>query len=60
MTQCVHALLLQFGFGAYFDQLSILALLLGAIVHDMGHGLSSEPRAAACAEVMTVERTIIT
>lgn len=36
VTQCVHALLLQFGFAAYFDHLSILALLLGAIVHDMG------------------------
>ena len=40
VTQCVHALLLQFGFAAYFDQLSILALLLGAIVHDMGACLS--------------------
>ncbi|CAK9094572.1 5'-cyclic nucleotide phosphodiesterase 1C (Cam-PDE 1C) (3' [Durusdinium trenchii] len=37
VTQCVHALLKQFGFAAYFDQLSILAILLGAIVHDMGH-----------------------
>ncbi|CAE7594550.1 Pde1c [Symbiodinium pilosum] len=37
VTQCVHALLVQFGFAAFFDQLSILALLLGAAVHDMGH-----------------------
>ncbi|CAE7027148.1 regA [Symbiodinium natans] len=37
VTQCVHALLVQFGFASYFDQLSILALLLGAAVHDMGH-----------------------
>ena len=29
-------LLVQFGFAAFFDQLSILALLLGAVVHDMG------------------------
>ena len=32
----MHALLVQFGFAAFFDQLSILALLLGAVVHDMG------------------------
>mmetsp|Transcript_8873 Transcript_8873/g.21201 ORF Transcript_8873/g.21201 Transcript_8873/m.21201 type:complete len:535 (-) Transcript_8873:51-1655(-) len=37
VTQCVHALLVQFGFAAFFDKLSILALLLGAAVHDMGH-----------------------
>lgn len=37
VTQGVHALLVQFGFAAFFDQLSILALLLGAVVHDMGH-----------------------
>ncbi|CAE7493958.1 Pde1c [Symbiodinium sp. CCMP2592] len=37
VTQGVHALLVQFGFAAFFDQLSILALLLSAVVHDMGH-----------------------
>lgn len=52
VTQCVHALLLQFGFAAYFDQLSILALLLGAIVHDMGHdGRTNSYHANVCDDI---------
>eukprot|EP00927_Polykrikos_kofoidii_P000739 TRINITY_DN10273_c0_g1_i2.p1 TRINITY_DN10273_c0_g1~~TRINITY_DN10273_c0_g1_i2.p1 ORF type:complete len:572 (+),score=72.51 TRINITY_DN10273_c0_g1_i2:64-1716(+) len=36
VAQSVHALL-RLGFEKYFDSMSIFAILLGAIVHDMGH-----------------------
>jgi len=52
VTQCVHALLSQFGFAAYFDQLSILALILGAAVHDMGHdGRTNSFHVNTCDEI---------
>jgi len=37
VTQTVHALLADFGFVVYIDGLSYLALILSAIVHDLGH-----------------------
>jgi len=37
VTHSVHALLGTLGFGQYFGPLSRFALLLGAMVHDMGH-----------------------
>lgn len=37
VTQSVHVLLGNIGFGVYFTRLNTFALLLGAIVHDMGH-----------------------
>eukprot|EP00929_Paragymnodinium_shiwhaense_P041243 TRINITY_DN21433_c0_g1_i1.p1 TRINITY_DN21433_c0_g1~~TRINITY_DN21433_c0_g1_i1.p1 ORF type:complete len:564 (-),score=102.76 TRINITY_DN21433_c0_g1_i1:443-2134(-) len=37
VTQAVHAMLVDFGFDAYFDSISRLSLVLSAAVHDMGH-----------------------
>mmetsp|Transcript_83377 Transcript_83377/g.231402 ORF Transcript_83377/g.231402 Transcript_83377/m.231402 type:complete len:512 (-) Transcript_83377:70-1605(-) len=37
VTQCVYALLANVGFAVFFDPLSTLALVLSAIIHDMGH-----------------------
>jgi len=37
VTQSVHALLGDVGFSAYLDPLSCLTLVLGAVIHDMGH-----------------------
>jgi len=37
VTQSVHALLCDMGLDSYFDSIGRLALVLGAIVHDMGH-----------------------
>jgi len=37
VTQLVHSMLGSVGFGACFDSLNAFTLVLGAIVHDMGH-----------------------
>mmetsp|Transcript_66157 Transcript_66157/g.138188 ORF Transcript_66157/g.138188 Transcript_66157/m.138188 type:complete len:580 (-) Transcript_66157:102-1841(-) len=37
VTQSVHALLRNLGFGGFFDSTAAFSLVLSAIVHDMGH-----------------------
>lgn len=37
VTQLVHSMLGDIGFGECFDSLNCLTLVLGAVVHDMGH-----------------------
>lgn len=37
VTQSVHSLLMHHGLSAYFEHLSLLALILSAMVHDVGH-----------------------
>eukprot|EP00930_Biecheleria_cincta_P021570 TRINITY_DN15954_c0_g1_i2.p1 TRINITY_DN15954_c0_g1~~TRINITY_DN15954_c0_g1_i2.p1 ORF type:complete len:784 (-),score=133.09 TRINITY_DN15954_c0_g1_i2:48-2399(-) len=37
VTQSVHALMCDIGFGAFFNDTNKVALLLSAIIHDMGH-----------------------